>query len=106
MKLLEIEDVGEISGDHAFDPEIIERPGGMLARRTAAEIMGRHQDLGIAIGRLVEHEIRVYRAVLVIAQIVKQVLTEPSALDGLEEPRRDDPVGIAIDDVDGRRRRR
>ena len=37
----------------------------MLARRAAAEIVARDEDLRLAIGRLVEDEVRILRAVLV-----------------------------------------
>jgi hypothetical protein len=39
----------------------------MLARRAAAEIIARDQDLGVAVGGLVEDEIRVLAAVVAIA---------------------------------------
>jgi hypothetical protein len=44
--------------DHAADAEIQQRPGRVFARRAAAEIVARDEDLRIAIGRLVQHEIR------------------------------------------------
>jgi len=56
----------------------------MLAARAAAEIVVGDQDLGVAIGRLVEHEIRILGAVGVIARLGEQALAEPGALDRLE----------------------
>jgi hypothetical protein len=47
--------------------------------------------------RLVEHEIGVLVAVVVIAHLVEQVLAEAGALDGLQELLGDDHVGVDID---------
>src|SRR5262249_10167466 len=79
------------------DAEVHQRPGGVLARRAAAEIVIRNEDLGFAISRLVEDEIGVLAAVIPVALLREQPLAEAGALDGLEILLRDDRVGIHID---------
>ena len=97
------EDVGEGGRDHAADAEIQQRPGRVLARGAAAEVLAGDQDLRVAVGLAVEHELRPLAAVVVEAQRLEQVDAEPGALDRLEVARRDDLVGV---DVDQRQRRR
>jgi hypothetical protein len=69
----------------------------MLARGTAAEIIAGDQDLGLAIGRLVKHEIRVLAAVVAEALFREQALAESGALDGFQILLGDDHVGVDID---------
>ena len=59
--------------------KVLQRPGGVLARRAAAEIVAGHDDLRIAVRLLIEHEIRLLAAVRVEAQLVKDDLAESSA---------------------------
>src|SRR5262249_42625988 len=61
------------------------------------------QNLGAAIGRLVEHEVRVVAAVVAVALLREQALAEAGPLDGLEVLLGDDGVGIDIDRPHGRR---
>ena len=60
------------------------------------------QNLRLAIGRFVEHEIRVFAAVVFVAQLGEQALGEPGALDGLQVLLGDDHVGVDIDHLQGR----
>src|SRR5579883_947794 len=53
------------------------------------------------IGRLVEHEIRVFAAVVAIALLGEQAFAKTGALDGLEVLLGDDHVGIDIDHLQG-----
>ena len=64
LEAVVVEDVAERGRDHAADAEIHQRPGRVLARGAAAEIVAGDQDLGLAIGRLVEHEVGVLAAVV------------------------------------------
>src|SRR5690606_41682707 len=73
----------------------------MLAARPAAEILARDQDLGVAIGWLIEHEIGALPAVLVIAQVIERGLAEARALDRLQELLGHDHVGVDIDHGQG-----
>ena len=97
LETVVVENVAERGRDHAADAEIHQRPGRVLAARAAAEIVAGDQDLGLAIGRLVEHEIRVLAAVVLVAHLGKQALAEPSAFDGLQVLLGDDHVGVDID---------
>src|SRR6185312_6538578 len=102
LEAVVVEDVGEARRDDAADAEIHQRPGRVLARATAAEILAGDQDLGIAIGRLVEDEVGILRAVRPVAQLVEQHLAEAGALDRLQMLLRNDLVSV---DVDHRHRR-
>ncbi len=85
LEAVVVEDIGERRGDDAADAEIEERPGGMLAGGAAAEVVARDQDLGLLVGLLVEDEVGVFLAVLVIAQLEEQRLAEPGPLDRLQK---------------------
>ncbi len=74
----------------------------MLARGAAAEIVAGDDDLGVAIGGLVENEIGLFAPILIVAHLGEQRRAEPGALDGLEILLGDDHVGIDIDDRHGR----
>src|SRR5207237_9345555 len=63
LEAIIVEDVGKARRDDAADAVIEERPGRVLAARPAAESVGADQDLSVAVGRLVETEMRVLRAV-------------------------------------------
>ena len=96
-----VENIAERGRDHAADAEIHQRPGRVFPRGTAAEIVAGDQDLGFAIGRLVEDEIRVFGAVVEIALLGEQALGQPGTLDRLEILLGDDHVGVDIDDPQG-----
>ncbi len=70
----------------------------MLARGAAAEIVAGNEDLGVLVGRLVEHEIRVQRAVLIVAGFREKARAEAGALDRLQVVLRNDHVGVDVDD--------
>src|SRR5262249_22112662 len=80
LEAVVVEDVAERGRDHAADAEIHQRPGRVLARRAAAEIVACDQDLGLAIGRLVEDEIGVLAAVVAVAFLREQALAEAGRL--------------------------
>ena len=100
LEAVVVEDVGEGRRDHAADAEVQQRPRGVLARGAAAEIVARDDDLRLAIGRLVQHEIGVLRAVLVVAHLREEAGAEPGPLDRLEVLLRDDHVGVDIGDLE------
>src|SRR5579863_10019095 len=97
LKAVVVENIAERCRDHAGDAEIEKRPRRVLARGAAAEIVAGDQNLGLAIGRLVEHEIRVLAAVVAKALLGEQALAEPGALDGLQILFGNDHVGVDID---------
>lgn len=50
------EDVGEAGGDHGAKAKLVQRPGRVLARGAAAEVLAREQDGRTLIALLVEYE--------------------------------------------------
>ena len=58
---------------------------------------------GLAVGRLVEHEIRVLAAVVAVALLREQALAEAGALDRLQILLGDDHVGVDVDHLERRR---
>src|SRR6266446_3005743 len=101
LEAVVVEDVGEGRRDNAAYAEIEQRPGRVLARRAAAEIRARDEDLRVSVCRLVEHEVGILGAVRLRALLEKQRGAEPGAFDGFQELLGDDHVGI---DVDHRKR--
>src|SRR6218665_1586018 len=59
LEAVVVEDVGERGGDDAANAEVVQRPGRVLARGAAAEILQRHDQLGLAPGLLVQNEVGV-----------------------------------------------
>ncbi len=74
----------------------------MFARRAAAEIIARHDDLRGAISWLVEHEIRVFRAVLIETHFRKQARAQTGARNGLQVLLGDNHVRVDVHDVERR----
>src|SRR5712692_8063140 len=81
------------------------RPGRVLPRASAAEVLARKQYAGALVARLVEDEIGVERAArtglvrLAFAEVapgIEEIRPEPRALDRLQELLRDDLVGVDI----------
>src|SRR4051794_4600929 len=103
LEAVVVKNIAERSRDHATDAEIQQRPRRVLAARATAEIIAGNQDFRVAIGRLVEDEIRVFAAVILVALFRKQSLAEPGALDGFQVLLGDHHVGIDIDDLQRRR---
>src|SRR5262245_38856704 len=75
----------------------------MLARRAAAEIVAGDQDLGLAIGRLVEHEIGILAAVVTVTLLREEARAKPGTLDGLEVLLGDDHVSVDVNHLQRRR---
>jgi len=78
----------------------------MLTRGAAAEIVFGDDDLRVAIGGLVQHEIRVFRAVLIESHLREQSRAKARALDGLQILLGDDHVGVDVADLHGSRNAR
>ena len=74
LEAVVIKDVRKVGGDHAADTEVEQRPGRMFARRAAAEIVTRDDDRRVAVGGLVEDEVRVLGSILAIAHLGEQAL--------------------------------
>jgi hypothetical protein len=92
------ENVGEVRSDDTADAEIEQCPGCMFTRGAAAEVLVGDDDLRAAVRFLVQHELRAFLALGVVAQCVEQVHAEAGAFDRLEESRGDDLVGVDIRD--------
>ena len=99
------EDVGKTGCDHAAKSVLVQRPGRVLTRGAAAEILARQQDGGALVTRLVEHEVRIGLALLrVLARLawvqvaprVEEVLPEARLADRLEELLGDDRVRVDV----------
>ncbi|KFY08985.1 hypothetical protein V492_05728 [Pseudogymnoascus sp. VKM F-4246] len=96
------EDISKGGRDNGLDAEIEERPGGVLARGSAPKVLARHdEDLGVAVGRAVEHEVGVLDAGGEVAPGVEERAAEAGALDGLEELFGDDGVGVDVCELHG-----
>src|SRR5579872_783547 len=93
LEAVVIEDVAERGRDHAADAEVEQGPWRMLAARAAAEVIAGNKYLGVAIGRLVENEIRVLAAVVVVTPFREKSLAKAGALDGLQILLGNDHVG-------------
>src|SRR6266581_638533 len=92
------EDRGERRADHGAEAEIVERPRSVLARRAAAEVVPRHQNLRRGGLRPVEHEVRARRAVLRVAPVGEQMPAQPRLPGDLQEARRNDDVRVDVVD--------
>src|SRR5690554_432796 len=108
LEAVVVEDVGEARRDDGAEAVLVQRPGGVLAGRTAAEVLAGQQHAGTLVAREVQHEVRVDRAgaaVLTglahvqVAPLVEQVGTEAGALDRLEKLLGNDLVGVDIGTV-------
>lgn len=97
------EDVAEAGRDDALDAEIEQRPGSVLAAGAAAEVGTRaDEDLGVAVGGLVEDEGGVFLVGAgFVAPRVEECGAQAGALDGFEELLGDDGVGVDVGDVHG-----
>src|SRR5467141_3190909 len=84
------------------------RPGCVLPRASAAEVLARKQYAGTPVARLVEDEIGVERAACIglgrlacveVAPGIEEIRPEPRALDRLQELLRNDLVGVDVGPV-------
>src|ERR1700730_562786 len=96
LQSVRLEDVGEAGADDGAESELREGPRGVLARATAAEIVAGQQDLGSLGAGLVEDEIGLGIALIVVAPIAEELLVQALLRGGLQESRWDDLVGIYI----------
>ena len=69
----------------------------VISHVQSAEIIIRHENLRLAIGRLVEDKIRVLGSVVAIAHAAEQRHAQSGALDRFQIIRRNDHIGIDID---------
>src|SRR5271165_1188387 len=93
LRAVGVEDVGEARSDESPEAVVLQPPRRMLARGAAAEVLARHED---RVGRQIPAGL--------LGPVVEQELTEPAALDPLEELLRHDLVGIHVAAVEVRDR--
>src|ERR1019366_6059061 len=85
-----------------------EPPGRVLARRAAAEILARHEDLGPLRVGAVQREVGIDRSFGQAAPVGEDAVAEALLVRHLQEARRDDLVGVDVvgREHDERRRQR
>src|SRR5918999_1460126 len=96
LEAVDEEDVGERGRDQTMEAVVAQRPGRVLARGAAAEVLAPEEDGCRLVPRLIEHELRV------LAPVGEQALAEPGALDRREVLLRDDLVGVDVGAVERR----
>src|SRR5688572_2357359 len=105
LEAVVVEDVREARRDHGLEPVLQQRPGSVLARGPAAEVLAREQHRCAAVARLVQHEVGVERplrvvhaglAMVQVTPLVEQVRAVAGALDGLEILFGNDRVGVDV----------
>ena len=96
LEAIIVENVREACRNHAFDPEVLERPRSVLSGRPASEVVSRHDDLRFPPRRLVQDEIGFFFSFKIVAHLEKQADPQACALDGFQELLRDDHVGIDV----------
>src|SRR6266542_4383373 len=89
-------DVGKGSADYRAEAKIHQRPGGVLARAAAAEIVAREQNGRTGKLRPVEDEIRPWPAVSIVTPVVKKDLPEAGFHRSLQESSRSYLVRVDI----------
>src|SRR4026209_1728664 len=85
------EDLGERTADDGADAPLLEGLGRVLARGAAAEVQAGHQHRGPFVRLLVERMLGI-----VLARVLEGVQAQPLVGHRLEEPRRDDPIGVDV----------
>src|SRR5260221_4339235 len=90
------EDVAERWRDHTAKAVVDQRPGRVLARGAAAEVLAPEKDRRALVARLIEHELRV------LAPRGEQRIGEAGLLDRLQVLLRDDLVRIHVRPVERR----
>src|SRR4051812_13140598 len=84
------EDVAEARAQHDLEAEVAERPDGVLAARSRAEVLAGDQDGGALVLGPVEHEVGV------LAPREEEGVLEAGLRDPLEEVGGDDLVGVDV----------
>src|SRR5690606_22978727 len=78
LEAVVVEDVGEARPDDGADAVVEQRPGSVLARAAAAEIVAYQQDLRAPVARLIEHEVRVRPALAVVHAGLARIEVAPA----------------------------
>src|SRR3546814_11797156 len=89
-------DVRDLAADDGTQAEVAQRPGRVLARRAATEVVAGDQDRGAGVLGPVERKIRVRPAVGEIAPVVERNTATAFALRGREKAARVGLVGVGV----------
>ena len=85
-----VEDIGEAGRDDHAKSVIVERPGCMLARRSAAEVFAGDENLRALVAGVVDLEVRV------LTPVVKKEIAVAGALDALQKLLGNDLIRINV----------
>src|SRR5258708_8648189 len=105
LEAVVVENIGITRRDQRTEAKVVQRPGCVLARGAAAEILARKQNLRALVARLVQDEIGIWLpsgrlhswlAMIQITPGVEKIDAEPRAPDGFQELLRDDGVGVDV----------
>src|SRR6185437_2841825 len=94
-------DVGEGGGDDDAEAVIAERPRGVLAARSAGEVLAGNENLRALVAGIVENEVGVLVARRGATPVEEEEFAVAGALDALEELLGNDLVGIDVGAVEG-----
>src|ERR1039458_2975918 len=94
------EDVREGGGDHGPDALVVERPDGVLARRSAGEVAPRDEQGPAPVLGPVEDEGRSLRPAFVVAPVVEEEGAVAGPLDPLQELLGNDLIGVDVGAVE------
>ena len=103
LKAIVVKDISKAGGNHAADTKIQQCPRRMFTRGSAAKVFARHDNFRMAIGGLVQNEVRNFRAIQIVTHFVEQVLAKSGAGDGFQELLGNDHVSVDIDQWHGGR---
>src|SRR6266545_2470113 len=90
------EDVGDARRDHGPEAVVHERPGGVLARGAATEVVARDEDLAALRLGAVQDEVGARLPLRVVAPVGEEAVAEPLLVGHLEEATRDDLIGVDV----------
>ena len=96
LQRIALENIRERSADHRAESILRQRPGSMLARTAASEVVAGQQNLrGLRLG-LVQNEIRLRRSVGVVAPVAEKLIAQSVLRNRLQESRRNDLIRIDV----------
>ena len=95
VQLVILVDIGKEARHHHAEAIVGNGPSGMFATGARTEVLAGHKNLS-AIGGIVQHKIRIGRAVGTVTPVAEKVLPETFAGCGLEKTGRNNLVGIDI----------
>src|SRR5580658_1782811 len=98
-------DVGECRRDDHTEAVVRERPCGMLAARSAAEVPAGNENPRAVITRVIQHEVSDWRAVGRLPPVKEEKIAVAGALDALQKLLGNDLVGVDVGAIERRGQR-